>query len=85
NVGTQQVMSRTVFGDSVNLAARVESLSKEGKTSKILMTEYTKDQLSLSFENEFLMETIVKGKSYPVKIYELNESEMMKYQSNSNT
>lgn len=78
NVGTQQVMSRTVFGDSVNLAARVESLSKEGKSSKILITEYTQDAMTIEIENEFLMETIVKGKSYPVKIYELDESELQK-------
>ncbi|MCO4782766.1 MAG: adenylate/guanylate cyclase domain-containing protein [Candidatus Cloacimonetes bacterium] len=78
NVGTQQVMSRTVFGDSVNLAARVESLSKEGKSSKILITEYTQQAMTINIENSFLMETIVKGKSYPVKIYELDAAELDK-------
>ncbi|PCJ17457.1 MAG: hypothetical protein COB02_13625 [Candidatus Cloacimonadota bacterium] len=79
NVGTEKVMSRTVFGDSVNLAARVESLSKEGKGSKILITEYTKKEMSVKIDHSFLMETTVKGKSYPVKIYELDESELEKY------
>ena len=67
NLGAKDQVSRTVLGDSVNLAARVESLSKQGKQSNILFTEFTLDQLKTPPKYDFLMETIVKGKSEPVK------------------
>jgi adenylate cyclase len=83
NVGTSDQLSRTVLGDAVNLAARVESLSKEGKSTCVLFTEYTKQSLRLKVEHSFLMETIVKGKSVPVSIYEVEESELDRFQEDS--
>lgn len=71
NVGDHKTLSRTVLGDSVNLSARIEALSKQGNQSKILFSEFTKDHLSEDYEYEFLMENTVKGKSVPVKIYEI--------------
>lgn len=71
NVGDHKTLSRTVLGDSVNLSARIEALSKQGKQSKILFSEFTKDHLSEDYSCEFLMENIVKGKTVPVKIYEI--------------
>ena len=73
NLGAKDQLSRTVLGDAVNLAARVEGLSKEGKQSRILFTENTKSQMKRDLPHQFLMETIVKGKSEPIKIYELDE------------
>ncbi|PCJ21399.1 MAG: hypothetical protein COB02_02080 [Candidatus Cloacimonadota bacterium] len=72
NVGDHKTLSRTVLGDSVNLSARIEALSKQGKESKILFSEFTKDHLTEDFPNNFLMENIVKGKTVPVKIYEIS-------------
>lgn len=76
NVGTSNQLSRTVLGDGVNLAARVESLSKEGKTTCILFTEATRHAMEQKLEYEFLMETVVKGKSVPVGIYEISPREL---------
>ena len=81
NLGAKDQVSRTVLGDSVNLAARVESLSKQGKQSNILFTEFTLDQLKTPPKYDFLMETIVKGKSEPVKIYEVSETVIQDWQS----
>lgn len=74
NLGAKDQLSRTVLGDTVNLAARVESLSKEGKETSILFTEHTRLQLKQNISHEFLMETVVKGKSEPIKIYEVNKN-----------
>jgi class 3 adenylate cyclase len=71
NVGSQNTLSRTVLGDCVNLAARIESLSKNGKHSCILLADNVNSVISEFFNTEFLMETIVKGKSVPVNIFEI--------------
>ena len=76
NVGNKKQLSRTVLGDAVNLAARVESLSKEGKQSGILFTDSTKNYLSEEFEYQFLLETTVKGKTVPANVYEICKSEL---------
>ncbi|MBW7875762.1 MAG: adenylate/guanylate cyclase domain-containing protein [Candidatus Cloacimonetes bacterium] len=71
NVGSQNTLSRTVLGDCVNLAARIESLSKNGKHSCILLADNVNSVISTHFATEFLMETVVKGKSVPVRIFEI--------------
>jgi len=76
NLGARNQVSRTVLGDTVNLAARVEALSKQGKQTHILFTEDTRNRLIRKFYNTFLMETVVKGKTKPVKVYEINTVEM---------
>jgi class 3 adenylate cyclase len=76
NVGAMDQVSRTVLGDTVNLAARVESLSKEGRESHILFTEYTLEAMQTKIDHEFLMKTVVKGKSIPVSIFEVETSEL---------
>ncbi|MBW7874850.1 MAG: adenylate/guanylate cyclase domain-containing protein [Candidatus Cloacimonetes bacterium] len=73
NVGTEEQMSRTVLGDTVNLAARVESYSKDGKHTCILYSEATRIALRKKWEDELLTEVTVKGKSVPIKIYELTQ------------
>jgi adenylate cyclase len=73
NIGTADQMSRTVLGDSVNLAARIEALSKEGKHTGVLCSEYTVELLRGEWPLELLMETTVKGKTQPVKIYEVTK------------
>ncbi len=71
NVGTREQFSKTVLGDSVNLAARVESLSKEGKETHILLTEETLNSMKKPKPTSFLCEVTVKGKSKPVRIHEV--------------
>ncbi len=68
HLGSKRVGNYTVFGDSVNLAARVESLTKEYQ-SKILITEFVYEQVKDYIDNEYLDCVKVKGKEQSVKIY----------------
>ncbi len=74
NVGDSLSLSRTVLGDVVNLAARVEALSKQGKSTCILLAEDFVQQLQEEYPMEFLMETTVKGRAKPVKVFEIQDN-----------
>lgn len=58
-----------IFGDAVNIAARVAALAKK---QQILMTGSTLNALSNRPNSRFLERVLVKGKSRPIDIYEIN-------------
>lgn len=60
----------TIIGDPVNLAARVESLSKRYK-AKIIITHFTKDELTENFLIRTLDLVKVKGKEEKIEIFEV--------------
>lgn len=70
NMGAEKRFDYTVLGDSVNLGSRVESINKQYGT-KIIITEFTKAEISDEFVTRYLDKVAVKGKTEPVKIYEL--------------
>jgi adenylate cyclase len=70
NIGSSAIMSYTVIGDTVNLGARLESLNKEYGT-RVIISEATRDALKGQYDIRPLGEVLVKGKSRPVKIYEV--------------
>jgi adenylate cyclase len=70
NIGSSAIMSYTVIGDTVNLGARLESLNKDYGT-RVIISEATRDALKGQYDIRPLGEVLVKGKSRPVKIYEV--------------
>jgi adenylate cyclase len=79
NIGAEgKKMDYTVIGDSVNLGARVESLTKD-YGCQVMLTEYTLDRVGqLAGEEELdffsareLGRVLVKGKKEPVTVYQL--------------
>ena len=61
---------RDIFGDCVNIAARVTALARAGKT---LITGYTYEQLTATTRQycRHFIQTTVKGKEQPIDVYEV--------------
>ena len=70
NIGCIRRMEYTVIGNTVNLAARIKSLSK-AKQIPILISSGTYETVKGRFEFEAPFQTTVKGKAEDITVYPL--------------
>ena len=67
-IGSQDMMEFTVMGDPVNIAARVESLTRTHGVD-ILVTDAIREQLDARFVLKEMPPALVKGKTEPVSTW----------------
>jgi adenylate cyclase len=71
NIGSDKKMEYTVIGDTVNVAARIQTLNKEFKT-EFLVSEDTYRSVAAAFPDVRPMEPVqIRGRAHKVMVFEM--------------
>jgi adenylate cyclase len=77
-LGSRQRLEYTAIGDTINLGARLESITKDYRTN-IIISEFTYEHVKDHFVTRELGDVTVKGKTRPVKIYAVLPNSLRKH------
>ena len=70
NIGTVERVKFSVVGDTVNLAARIQDRSRDGKHTFIFVSDTVRDETK-DVAYDLVGDLTFKGKAEPVRVFEV--------------